>query len=62
MAASVLLSVVKKDSALRRWGLGVAARRGRKTAVVAVARKLAAILWSMWKNRKPFEPRLAEAA
>jgi transposase len=62
MAASVLLSIVKKQSALRQWGLEVAARRGRKTAVVAVARKLAAVLWSMWKHRKPFEPRLAEAA
>jgi transposase len=62
MAASVVLSVVKKQSALKQWGLEVAARRGRKTAVVAVARKLAAVLWSMWKNRKPFEPRLAEVA
>jgi transposase len=61
MAANVLLSVVKKPSALRQWGLEVAVRRGRKTAVVAVARKLAAVLWSMWKNRKPFEPRLAAA-
>ena len=61
MAASVLLSVVKKQSALRQWGLEVADRRGRKTAVVATARKLSAVLWSMWKNRTPFEPRLAEA-
>jgi len=61
MAASVLLGVAKKQSALRTWGLEVAERRGRKTAVVAVARKLSAILWSMWKNQKPFEPRLAEA-
>lgn len=62
VAANVLLSVVKQPSALRQWGLEVAARRGRKTAVVAVARKLAAVLWSMWKHRRPFEPRLAEAA
>lgn len=62
MAANVLLSIVKKPSALKQWGLEVAARRGRKTAVVAVARKLSAVLWSMWKHRRPFEPRLAEAA
>ena len=62
MAASVLLGVVKKQSALRSWGLKVAERRGRKTAVVAVARKLASVLWSMWKHKKPFEPRLAAAA
>jgi transposase len=47
------------DSALRRWGLGLAAsggKRGKKRAVVAVARKLAVILHSMWKHKAKFEP------
>jgi len=62
MAANVLLSVVKKPSALRTWGLALAKKRGRKKAVVAVGRKLAAILWSMWRHQRPFEPQLALAA
>ena len=47
------------DSELRRWGLKLAAsggKRGKKRAVVAVARKLAVVLLSMWRNRKKFEP------
>lgn len=47
------------DSALRRWGLrlaGSGGRRGKKRAVVAVARKLAVLLHSMWRNRMLFQP------
>ena len=33
------------DNPLRKWGLGVAARRGRNKAAVAVARKLAVVVW-----------------
>lgn len=62
MAANVLLSNVKKPSALRMWGLALAKKHGRKKAVVAMARKLAAILWSMWRRNRSFEPRLALAA
>ena len=31
-------------------------KRGKKRAIVAVARKLAVTLLSMWRNRKKFEP------
>jgi hypothetical protein len=58
-AAHDLLGRFGPDSALRRWGLGLAARggkRGKKRAVVAVARKLAVLLHSMGRNRKPFPP------
>jgi len=47
------------DSELRRWGLKLAAsggKRGKKRAIVAVARKLAVVLLSMWRNRKKFDP------
>ena len=33
------------DNPLQKWGLAVAARRGRNKAAVAVARKLAAAVW-----------------
>jgi hypothetical protein len=30
--------------------------------LIAIARKLAAVLWAMWRNKRVFEPRLAVAA
>ena len=41
-SAKKLLGV---DNPLQKWGLAVAARRGRNKAAVAVARKLAAAVW-----------------
>jgi transposase len=57
-SAHSVLGRLGPDSALRRWGLKLAAsggKRGKKRAVVAVARKLAVILHSMWRSRKPFQ-------
>jgi transposase len=45
------------DSAVRQWGLAIAARggvRARKRAVVAVARKLAVILHHLWVSGEDF--------
>jgi transposase len=53
-AATTLLGRVVKWSALKSWGLRVARRSGMKKARVAVARKLAVILHSMWRSQKPF--------
>ena len=53
-AANVLLSRVTRFSALTRWGLQVAKRRGLKRAKVAVARKLAVILHRMWLDGTTF--------
>lgn len=58
-SAQYILRRVGTDSELRRWGLKLAAsggKRGKKRAVVAVARKLAVVLLSMWRNHKKFEP------
>lgn len=54
-AANTLMTRVKKDSALRRWGLGLMARSGAKKAKVAVARKLAVILHCIWTDGTTFE-------
>jgi transposase len=57
-SAQYILGRFGPDTALRRWGLKLAAsgaKRGKKRAIVAVARKLAVLLHSMWRNRKPFE-------
>ncbi|HEY2039791.1 MAG TPA: IS110 family transposase [Edaphobacter sp.] len=54
-----------KDSALRQWGLHLAARGGKQAkskAVVAVARKLAALLHRIWTTQEPYLPFHAAAA
>ena len=58
-SAQYVLGRFGPDSELRRWGLKLAAsggKRGKKRAVVAVARKLAVILHSMWRNGQRFQP------
>jgi transposase len=57
-SAQYILGRFGPDSALRQWGLKLAAtggKRGKKRAIVAVARKLAVLLHSMWRNRQPFQ-------
>jgi transposase len=53
-AANSLLGRVKRDCALRRWGLELAATKGPKRARVAVARKLAALLHTLWRSDTSF--------
>jgi transposase len=55
MAAMSVLRA-RKPSALQEWGLAVSARAGRGKARVAVARKLATIMLSMWKSGTAFDP------
>jgi transposase len=58
-SAQYILGRFGPDSDLRRWGLKLAAtggKRGKKRALVAVARKLAVILHSMWRNKERFQP------
>ena len=44
-----------QDCALKRWGLSQEKRKGSAKAKVAVARKLAVLLWRLWKEEKMFE-------
>jgi transposase len=46
--AHILLTRAVRFSALKRWAMEVAKRRGRKRAKVALARKLAVILHRIW--------------
>lgn len=55
-AWGILRSQRPECQALRRWAEGIAARRGKKIAVVALARRLAGILWAMLRDEKPFDP------
>jgi transposase len=61
-AATVLLTRVRADSALRRWGLVLKKRLGFKRAAVAVARKIAVVLHAMWKSSAVFDPQVSAAA
>jgi transposase len=45
-----------KSEPLTQWALRIAARRGKRIAAVALARKLAGILFAMTKNARSFEP------
>ncbi len=53
-AANAPLSQVTRFSALKRWGIVVAKRRGMKRAKVALARKIGVILHRMWVNGTSF--------
>jgi transposase len=53
-AACALLSRVSRFSALKSWGVRLAARKGYRKAAVAVARKLAIILFRIWKDGSSF--------
>ncbi len=57
--AQQMLGPFGKDSDLRRWGLALAGRGGKtakKKAVIAVARKLAVLLHTLWKTGSVYEP------
>ena len=55
--ASGILRVGDADDPLRQWGNELVARRGRKIAVVALAHRLAGILWAMWRKGTVYEPK-----
>lgn len=53
-AAQVLLTRVTKWSWLKAWAMNVAKRRGARKAIVALARRLAAVLHRMWSDGTTF--------
>ena len=63
-AAQYVLGRFGPDSQLRRWRLKLAAnggKRGKKRAVVAVARKLAVLLHHLWRSGECYRPFPQEA-
>lgn len=61
-AANVLLTRVRRFSALKCWAVRIAKRRGAKRARVALARKLAVIMHRMWVDRTEFRWSNAQSA
>lgn len=51
----VLRSKKPETAALRTWALRIAVRRGKRIAAVALARRLAGILYAMWRDGVPYD-------
>lgn len=55
-AAWSLWRTAAHDDPLRMWVDAVAKRRGKRVAVVALARRLAGVLWAMWRDGTVYDP------
>ena len=47
---------LRGDDPLKHWGEAIEQRRGKRIAVVAVARRLVGILWAMWRDGSLYSP------
>ncbi len=56
VAWSMLSSKKREVQELKQWALRIAERRGKRVAVVALARKLAGILYALWRDGTEFDP------
>lgn len=56
-AWAVWRSRTVETAALRAWVQRIASRRGKRVAMVALARRLTGILFAMWRDGTSFEPR-----
>jgi transposase len=61
-AAWHILRAGSKDDPLHRWGTNIATKRGKKVASVAVARRLAGVLWAMWRDGTVYDAALVGRA
>jgi transposase len=57
-AAHVMLNARKTREPMAAWALELERRRGRKVAVCALARRLAAIMWAMLRDGTRYDPGL----
>ena len=60
--ANSLLARVKRPCPLLEWGKAIAAAKGAKRARVAVARKLAILLLTLWRSETEFRWPTPQAA
>ena len=54
-AAWQILRAGDKDDPLRCWAKHIVKVRGKKIGAIALARKLAGVLWAMWRNGTVYE-------
>jgi len=55
-AAWHILRARDVDDPLRQWADRIAKARGKKIAAIALARKLAGVLWAMWRDGTAYDP------
>ena len=55
-AAHILLTRSSSSCGLKRWGMKIQEAKGVGKARVAVARRLAGIMWRLWKEQQTFNP------
>jgi transposase len=46
----------RPNDPLVAWARALAERRGKRIAIVALARKISYVLWAMWKNEAAYDP------
>ncbi len=61
-SAWVMLRQPGRTDPLQRWALAIAERRGKRIAVIALARRLSGVLWAMWRDGTIYDPELAARA
>src|SRR5205807_5740099 len=61
-AWTILRQRKESTEALHIWATRIAQRRGKRIAVVARARKLAGILFAMWRDGTSFAPQLLRSS
>lgn len=54
-AAWSLLRTAGSDDPLRQWAEAVAKRRGKRVAVIALARRLVGVLWALWRDASVYD-------
>ena len=52
----------RRQDPMQRWADEIEKRRGKRVAVLALARKLAGILYALWRDGTVYEPRLSGGA
>jgi transposase len=57
-AAWSILRVPDRGDPLRLWAAAIAKRRGKSIAAIALARRLAGVLWAMWRDGTAYDPEL----
>ena len=59
-AAHVMLNARRTREPMAMWARELAARRGRKVAVCALARRLAVVMWAMLRDGTDYDPSLTK--
>jgi len=57
-SAWCILRLRDTSDPLKTWADALAERRGKRIAVVAIARRLAGVLWAMWRDGTVYDPKV----